>query len=134
MIDPATVAVGWAATSAIGAGVNLYQMKKNNEYQKQLQRQRKELLIVEAVSAISVITTFVENQIWKKKYMRETNIMNSRIQMIEQANIEINNRLNHLNLEAVAEGVSNQNSKLDILINTMATQPSSTTSEDDNKK
>lgn len=134
MIDPATVAVGWAATSAIGAGVNLYQMKKNNEYQKQLQRQRKELLIVEAVSAISVITTFVENQIWKKKYMRETNIMNSRIQMIEQANIEINNRLNHLNLEAVAEGVSNQNSKLDILINTMATQPSSTTPEDDNKK
>lgn len=133
MIDPATVAVGWAATSAIGAGVNLYQMKKNNEYQKQLQRQRKELLIVEAVSAISVITTFVENQIWKKKYMRETNIMNSRIQMIEQANIEINNRLNHLNLEAVAEGVSNQNSKLDILINTMATQPSSTTPEDDNK-
>jgi hypothetical protein len=37
-----------------------------------------------------------------------------------------------LNLEAVAEGVSNQNSKLDILINTMAT--SSTTPEDDNKK
>lgn len=132
MIDPATVAVGWAATSAIGAGVNLYQMKKNAEYEKQLQRQRKELLIVEAVSAISVITTFVENQIWKKKYIRETNIMNSRIQMIEQANIEINNRLNHLNLEAVAEGVSNQNSKLDILINTMAT--SSTTTEDDNKK
>lgn len=134
MIDPATVAIGWAATSAIGAGVNIYQMKKNAEYEKQLQRQRKELLIVEAVSAISVITTFVENQIWKKKYMRETNIMNSRIQMIEQANIEINNRLNHLNLEAVAEGVSNQNSKLDILINTMATQPSSTTPEDDNKK
>lgn len=132
MIDPATIAVGWAATSAIGAGVNLYQLKKNAEYEKQLQRQRKELLIVEAVSAISVITTFVENQIWKKKYMRETNIMNSRIQMIEQANIEINNRLNHLNLEAVAEGVSNQNSKLDILINTMAT--SSTTPEDDNKK
>lgn len=132
MIDPATVAIGWAATSAIGAGVNIYQLKKNAEYEKQLQRQRKELLIVEAVSAISVITTFVENQIWKKKYMRETNIMNSRIQMIEQANIEINNRLNHLNLEAVAEGVSNQNSKLDILINTMAT--SSTTPEDDNKK
>lgn len=131
MIDPATVAVGWAATSAIGTGVNLYQMKKNAEYEKQLQRQRKELLIVEAVSAISVITTFVENQIWKKKYIREKNIMNSRIQMIEQANIEINNRLNHLNLEAVAEGVSNQNSKLDILINTMAT--SSTTTEDDNK-
>lgn len=120
MIDSTTVAIGTIASTAMGAGFNLWQAKKNAEFEKALKRQRTELLILEGVSVLSVITTFVETQIWKKKYLVKQASIDSKIDALEISTHALNDRLNGLNIENVVIGVNKTNSKLDSLIDTIS--------------
>lgn len=129
MIDVTAVAIGTVASTAMGAGFNLWQVKKDAEFEKALKRQRTELLILEGVSVLSVVTTFVETQIWKKKYLIKQSSIDSKIDALEMSTQTLNDRLNRLNIENVVDGVNTTNSKIDTLIDTMTT----TTSTEKNK-
>lgn len=133
MINVTALAIGTVASTAMGAGFNLWQVKKNAEIEKALKRQRTELLILEGVSVLSVVTTFVETQIWKKKYLVKQNSIDSKIEALEISTQALNDRINSMNIENVVIGVNTTNSKIDSLIDTIATSQKSESITENNK-
>lgn len=114
MIDPMTVAVGTVVTSAIGAGFNIYQVKKNEELKNSIKKQRIELLCIEGCGLAALLASFIDNRIWKKKLAQMQETSASRIYHLENEVADLTRRVEALNLSAL-------NAKIDTVIAEVAT-------------
>lgn len=109
MIDVTVVAIGAAASSALGAGFNLYQVKKNEEMKKQLKKQRTELLLIESCGGLALIASFVDAHLWKKRLKQVQSLAGSRIDQLEVEVADLKRRIESLNISAI-------DAKLDMVV------------------
>lgn len=130
MIDPATVAIGAVASSAIGAGFNIYQIKKNEEMKKALKRQRAELYVVEGCGIAALLASFIDSVMWKRRFAQLREDSSSKLDQIEIEVNELAKRVQSLNISAI-------DAKLDMVVAATATPkiiPETTTKAETGKK
>lgn len=98
MIDIASIAVSTAITMLSQFGTTYHTIssmgKKYDDVQKKIDRQQKEILAVEIVTGISVVTSFIEQQIWKRNITKQNIEFNDRLTRVETAVGYIADRMN----------------------------------------
>lgn len=98
MIDIASIAVSTAITVLSQFGTTCHTIitmnKKYDDIQKKIDRQQKEILAVEIVTGISVVTSFIEQQIWKRNITKQNIDFNDRLTRVETAVGYIADRMN----------------------------------------